>query len=73
MVHITPQHNPVNGLFVRSAGDVKTISAWIGDTELIATINADQAKKIQAALENRNCALQITGTVRAYTIPKISL
>lgn len=72
MVHHTPQPPTVNGLFVRSVGDVKTISAWVGDTELIATISAEQAKTVQAALEHRNCALQIPGIVRAFTIPKIS-
>lgn len=62
-----------NGMVVRSIGGIKSLSMWIGDTELIATINDLQAKKVAQVLSDRDGLVQVIGSVRSFTIPTISL
>lgn len=69
-----PRANPdPNGMVVRSIGGIKSLSLWIGDTELIATIDDSQAQKVAQVLSDRDGLLQVVGSVRAFTIPTISL
>lgn len=69
-----PQHagpSP-NGVVVRSIGDLKSFSMWSGDTELIATIDKEQADRVSRALADKEGVFQIVGPVRLFNIPKIT-
>ncbi len=62
-----------NGVVVRSIGGVKRLSMWSEDTELIATLDKEQAAHLSRALTDRSGVFQVVGPVRLFNIPKINL
>lgn len=59
-----------NGLFVRSAGSIKTVSAWYGQSELTAILNEQQTAEVVRVLTSPLAAIQVVGSVSKFNIPK---
>lgn len=70
-MHIDLHDQVPAGLFVRSNADGATVSLWVGDQEMIASLTPARSAAVARALTEPDAILQVVGTVRQFTAPQL--
>ena len=66
------QHDaPLGGLVARAVGNSKTVSLWVGQHELSASLTEPQARRVAQSRLSDSGIVQIVGCVSAFTVPSL--